>query len=207
MPEKLDKFISPYTVPPGGMYFYTIPETGSKFTSPTPTGLLDMIRAHYRANNLPVPENIDALIADHICKRVPKGFCEGEPESKFLSVGDIREGTRLLIQKARLGSPGFLVTQAEAERRAAICSACPLNLHGVCTSCTSGLKNLARMLIANKTTSRDDLLDTCAECGCMLKAKVHVSIEGLAVTQKHAYPSNCWLHGTICDTSKKEEGA
>lgn len=211
------RFISPMTVPPGGKYFFEVaalrdygialPDgVTAKFEFPSMDGLLHQVKKYLRSNNIPVPENLTLLVTDYICRSVPLGFCYGESELgrvRFISSSQIAEGTKLIWQKARMPKGEFYVTQEEAERRAKICADCPMNLHGICTSCTSSLSDTLSRLIANRSTPYDDFLDTCALCACGLRAKVHVSLKALAQTQKWAYAKanpKCWMANTECDS-------
>ena len=182
--------------PPGGLYFYEVPETGAYFERPVFDQLVFLIRDHYTANSIAIPENLAALIENFMCLRMPASVCTGtmEPDAKVfraVTVPQIRDYTRLLFEKAT--NPGtFFVSPEEAERRAGICANCPLNAKAICTTC-NGLKKYAAKFLANRKTSWDTQLGVCALCGCMLQAKVHVSKEALALTQDHDYPPNCWL--------------
>ena len=201
-------FVSKMTVPPGGLYFYLVEQTGAKFSHPSMAGCMALVKAHMKANNIPVPPNLEEVIEDYICHNVPGGFCTGSsdrPRKRFLSFTQIREGTRIMWQKANLKSDEFFVPVEEADRRALVCANCPKHVHDVCTSCTSDFASFLRALLAGRRKSKyDELLDTCGVCGCLLKAKVHLSVKALAVTQKHEYPDNCWLRNTPCDANYKE---
>lgn len=212
------KFISDSTVPPGSKYFFQIsalrdygykglPETANaKFEHVQEATVKAMVKDYLRRNGLEVPENLGAMIRDYICRASPQGFCHGEsdlPTTKFISKSQIAEGTKLLFNKVRMSEEDFYVSQEEADRRARICADCPFNLRGICVSCTSTLGDLASRLISNRKSQFESHLDTCAHCGCALRAKVFISIKALAITQKHPYPTWCWMSGTACDSEVK----
>lgn len=213
------EFISPSTVPPGGTYNFEVSalrdygidipaDVTAKFSFPTEPGLLQQIKQYLRANQIEVPKNLIPIVRDYICRTVPEGFCQGDssmPRTKFLSKRTIEDGTRILFESHRMSPTEFYVPQAEAERRARICANCPMNLPGICPTCTSMLGNLMAKWLGGRSTPFDNFLSACGKCGCALKAKVHVSIKALALTQKHDYPSNCWMHGTECDSEKPAE--
>jgi len=86
------------------------------------------------------------------------------------------------------------VATGEAERRAAICKGCPLNvgLHG-CGSCRQSLDAI-RTTIMKLTTTQDENLKACGVCGCELKTAVHVPLEVLkkGQTDDLVFPDWCW---------------
>jgi len=179
------------------------------FQAPMYLGLVDQLRHWYAAKKIDWPGDaeIRARVEHYICQRVP-GFCEGGPDTPrvpFLSAASIRDATRLIFTRLYRGE-GMLVDQKEADRRAKICANCDRNAHGICTSCMGNeFQDIFRWLISrNRSTPYDSVLDTCTVCGCLLRAKPHVSIEELARLEPHAYPAHCWLAGTACDKPKKE---
>lgn len=179
-----------------------------RFQSSMMTDLMSQLLKWHRAKDVAWPgeSEMRARVEDYICQFTPKSFCKGGdgPKYSFLSVRSIREATRLLTSKLAQGE-NFLVSPEEAERRAKVCLNCPLNLKNICTSCAGSefASVLKKFIVKGAETRYDQQLDTCRECGCLLQAKVHVSIEALAKQEKHTYPSNCWLYGTAAH--KEEE--
>lgn len=197
------RFISHGTTPPVG-WIYSIVHDGTRyqFQSPMKHGLMRQLRDWYRSKELEWPgdEEMSARIEHHICQYCPKGFCSGGPDRPrvpYLSMSGIRDGTRLILNRL-FNRKDFMVPQEEAERRAVVCANCPNNLHGICTGCVGNefMDIFGWFLRQGRKTQLDSVLDTCSVCGCLLKAKVHVSNETLFELSKHHYPPNCWLHGT-----------
>jgi hypothetical protein len=196
--------------PPTGWIFEVEHEGQTHmFQSPMYLGLVDQLRHWYAAKQVDWPGDVEirARVEHYICQRVP-GFCEGGPDTPrfpFLSAASIRDATRLIFTRLYRGE-GMLVDQKEADRRARICANCPMNLHGICSSCAGNeFQDIFRwLLVRGKKTAFDSVLDTCGVCGCIAKAKLWVGIEELARLEPHEYPGNCWLSGTACDKSKKE---
>lgn len=196
-------------------YIYEIAHEGEVFSfqSFTRASMMQQLRGWYASKQVPWPgdSEIDARLENFICQFTPPGFCIGPgPKVPRLSVSKIRDTTRLIVARLIKGEK-VLVEPEEATRRAKICGNCPKNLHGICTSCMSSeFQDVMRHLLTrNRETKYDSILDTCSVCGCLLKAKVHISIDELAKTQKHTYPENCWMHGTAChvdeDGTNKDE--
>jgi len=206
------RFAHPSSAPPTGwVYEITLDGTKYMFQSPMRLGLMQQLRQWYENKGLEWPGDpeMKARVEDYICQLTPNSFCIGGPKNPripFLSTHAIRDATRLFLARAFKGK-GILVPPAEAERRAKICASCPSNLHGICTSCAGNeFQDIFRWFIQQgRTTSYDSVLDTCAVCGCLLKAKAHVSIAELATLEKHKYPENCWLHKTECHVDSDPE--
>lgn len=203
MTEERARFINGGSSPPVG-WVYEIKHDGQTyvFQSAMRLGLMQQLRDWHASKGLAWPGDAEmkARVEDYICQLSPKGFCKGGPDQPrvpFLSVNSIRDMTRLILNRTFRGD-AVLVPSEEAERRARICANCPQNLHGICTSCLGNeFQDVFRWLIARRReTKLDSVLDTCGVCGCLLRAKVHVSLDELAKMDKKTYPENCWLYNT-----------
>ena len=179
------KFVVQRSGPPGGMYFYELPETKVVFQHPSMRGLLAEVGAHYRENDIKCPENLEALVQDFMCRMLPVGFCTGDDEGRarrrVVTLGGIRDATF----KLAAGNPR--VEQGEAERRSIVCFRCPLNDRVACTSCT-GITAWARKLAGKSLGGLDSALGICQVDGIALSAKVHLS----EIPGDEAYPKTCW---------------
>lgn len=199
------------STPPTG-YVFEVEHEGEKFVfqASTKTDLLRQLRVWHSRKEVPWPgeSEMEARVEDFICRLTPPGFCVGgdRPKVPFLSVPAIRDASKLMLNRVIRGTK-TLVPPEEAERRARICANCPQNLHGICTSCAGNeFHDIFQWLIRRgRRTEFDQVLDTCYTCGCLLQAKVHVSLDELAKLEKHSYPENCWLHGTPCHVDPPEE--
>lgn len=183
------------TVPTGGAWFYTIPETGATLEDRMSLdGLVLKAQAHYEHNKLTPPPNLRDLIEDYICDRMPAGVCSGDPATvRRLGFFDVLRATELLFHRAVRGE-GILVEREESGRRASICASCPLNLQHMCTTC-NGLRETFQKLVARRSTAFDNRLGVCSACGCGLVAKVHVKKKFLPPMPADVIgtvPKNCW---------------
>jgi hypothetical protein len=139
---------------------------------------------------------LDALMQDQLCKTLPPGWClyddPARPRvSTSLSWDDVQKGIQVFGSWVKKGMK--TVSQNEADRRAAICSRCYLNV-GVqgCTACQAAVA----FITGRYKTKHDHALQTCAACRCFLRAKVHFSISILDRNHPGAqdlYPDFCWL--------------
>jgi len=172
------------TVPPGGAYFYTVPDTGVVFREYSYDLLLSKLADYYNENKLTPPDNMKAVVEDYMCRFMPETFChgddDGKPRKKVVTLSTIREETL----KIAAGNPRVL--PGEAKRRALICSECPRNDRQMCTSC-SGLQAWARKLAGKSIEGLDAVLGVCEIDATALSAKVH-----LQDIPDGDYPENCW---------------
>jgi len=177
-------FANERTVPPGGAYFYTVPETNAVFREYSFDRLMDTLGSYYAGNNITKPGNLTALVKDYMCRHFPVTFCigddEGKPRKKVVTLSTIREETL----KLAAGNPRVL--PGEARRRAITCSNCPRNDKQMCTSC-SGLQSWARKVVGGGIEGLDDALGVCEIDATALSTKVH-----LQDIPEGDYPENCW---------------
>ncbi len=170
--------------PPGGWYFYTVPETETTFREPTFERVMERIVSHLKVNKLPVPDDLAARVEDYICRHVPPGFCFGEstgPRARTVTLAQIRDKTAALV------AAGDKVTPGEARLRLGICGQCKSNDRRVCPSCV-GLIGWCQKLVG-RSCPGDEWLGVCAVDAVALTAKIHVA----QVPADEAYPANCWV--------------
>jgi|TARA_Y100000289_G_scaffold46842_1_gene47040 hypothetical protein len=180
------------TPPPGWNYF--IPETKVEVEADDYEELIDMIYYNYHINKIEPPMNLEELVHHDICIKSPTGICNKENRLAF-NITDLINGTIAFAIMMRKGKGAF-VDQKEAERRASICSKCPLNVQNpACYSCL-GFESVIKKVQKGRNTSKDSELKVCGVCKCFTKALVHVDIDIIKATTKakHAklYPSGCW---------------
>ncbi|HUU93622.1 MAG TPA: hypothetical protein VM238_20720 [Phycisphaerae bacterium] len=173
------------SVPPGGRYFFEVPETREYFASPSQGRLLQILEQHYGANKLPCPENLWELVVDFMCRRLPAGFCNGgDPEVKVLTLDAVRERTRAV----RRGRPQ--VDDGVAAKRAQICAACPHNDRTLCPTCV-GLVDWALQLVGRQRRAEHTWLGVCALDCSAIAAKVYV--DGVWCPPTETQPPECWM--------------
>lgn len=185
-------------LPPGGVIFYKVPETGVSFTGNSIDEVVAQVVNHLADNQKVPPENLPALIEDYVCQNVDSSFCLSDTGAapqriKSLTIWQVFEFTRLLFTKLVWNPSDFFVDPGTANKRAEICAGCPLNRAGICTAC-SGIKQRFASMMARRTTRNDSKLHVCTACGCWLPAKVHIANKYLdQVEQKHLeLPAHCW---------------
>lgn len=182
--------------PPDG-FRYTFPEDGYVSHAWTHDAWLLDAGNHAHANNLPGPSADD--MEEQLCKILPAGWCKYDnPNRRYINLSmsydDIATGLTTFGRWAQEGRPR--VDQAEAERRALVCSRCYLNLpvHG-CAACHAAVE----LAIGKVATKYDHFLRACGVCKCLLRAKVHFPISLLdseTASGQELYPEHCWLkHG------------
>lgn len=178
---------------------YLHQETGHWSESPVYDELVRKYLKHRKGNNLPIPDDYEAVIQDQMCQTLPPEWCERLGGQSWVStrfgLDDFVNGMKAF---GRLMLGGFdFVSRTEADRRARICANCyyNVNLPG-CTGCQK-LASFITGDVANKTTAYDDKLKACAVCKCSVKAMVWFPMDALESTdtpEKQAlFPSEfCW---------------
>jgi len=188
-------------VPPDD-FRYTDPDTGWTITAKTHMDWVDNAKIHRRANNLTVPPDMVGRMEDQLCGLIPPQWCEREAgdvttwvDTRF-SWDDVKAGMAVFGHWASLGMP--LVSQVEADRRAAVCVSCPLNVNiAGCAACLK-MASLITGAVAQKKGTYDDRLRACAVCHCALKAKTWFPMDILEsrdgeADRQRLYPDFCWL--------------
>jgi len=182
--------------PPDG-YRYVDPVSGFVAHAWNYADWINEEKAHLRANNREIPATLEADMQHQLCLTLRPGFClYDDPNRPRPSVGlswnDVSSGLKTFARWIAKGCK--YVSQAEADRRAEICSRCYLNV-GVsgCSGCGQAVKEV----IADKKSKYDAVLKSCAVCKCFLQAKVHFPIETLDTDNEkmqEMYPGFCWLN-------------
>lgn len=171
--------------PPDGFRFTH--QTGYVSRALDPYSWMEDIKRHYRDNHIPIPDNLQEIAEDQLCRTLPPGRChfsDGSSPTDYIDVRvtltDVLNGTKVFAAAVAQGFP--LVEQSVAEERGAICAACPANV-GIqgCRSCVGFAEKIAEVIGARKTRS-DQFLEqrSCAWCKCSTKAQIWVPMDVLA---------------------------
>lgn len=133
------------------------------------------------ANGLACGVNFVQEIEQLLCRDYPNecyNFNAELPKPRSLSITDVLHGTKVMIAHKLAGSP--MVSPEEAAARAAICASnhCLQNVSYAkkCAACID-VEKLVTSIVGNASTPHDSKLNSCAVCGCALKAAVHVPLE------------------------------
>ncbi len=182
--------------PPGG-WRYEQPETHHYMRGITWQALAKKVAQHRANNHLPAG-NPTEDIEQQMCERMNDADrVRNCNPGKRLPTSVRWENVERFLKTmgAFFVGGGQCVEQSEAERRAAICAACPLNVGmrgcGICRATVEGF----RASILRRVTSQDAALLNCGVCGCENKTQVHIPIEALrAGTGDLDYSVNtsCW---------------
>lgn len=208
MTEQYQHFISHAIIPPGE-YRFTVPETGFKIEKVKNRGeWIKAIKDHYHDNDIPMPDNIEQIAEDQLCRQMPPGHCvygDGQPakgRTPVLAADAIIQGLRSLKAtiESKISGKEVFVAQEEAERRADICVRCYNNMTtAFCAGCHAmfEISNLVANVRGSRTTKHDANLLTCGSCGCRTQAIVHIDKEILLSGEKpettNERPDWCWL--------------
>lgn len=197
------KLRSKNALPYGGSYELNLPEKGMVGLGTNFTMLMDKIVAWRKANGWPVGLGLEQEVEVEVCRKYSAECDETSdlvpPRQRTWS--DVILGTRSLLSHKLAGSP--LVSQAEANRRAAICVKCPNNIFyaSPCGGRCAEIKDLVEVLVGGSGTPFDGALKACAICSCELIAAVWMSLnfqtEGLTPLQVSQFEQasrdyGCW---------------
>jgi len=187
--------------PPGGWKYFQS-ETMVWLDAPSFQELIEKVKRHRKANNLPIGTFFNQEIESQICERAPAGVCSRDGHT--VSNGSVRvdfdtvmNGTRTLLSWFVRGKEK--VGLDESERRAVICSTCQFNqpVEGCAACAMNKLHKLAELIVGSDKFNGDHYLKACQKCGCDLKSKARLPLELL---QKHtspevmdSLPDYCWL--------------
>lgn len=167
-------------VPFGGLYQLNLPDKGMVGRGTALGMLLDNIKAYRRANGIPIGLDFENEVEAEVCKFYPQECFDCSPlvpnTAIRLSIDDVVAGTKTMLRFKLAGSP--LVDQAEADRRAAICSKCAYNgqITTPCSGCDA-IKKAVISLIGDVKTAYDDRLQSCMICHCFNAAAVWLPLE------------------------------
>jgi hypothetical protein len=104
------KFARRNVSPPGGLYFYVVPETDFRIEWPTFDGLELKVREHMYNNDIRVPAGLSAIIEDYMCRHLPESVCVGISDGEFkrvkqLTLWVVRDNTQRLLKHDKPYAP------------------------------------------------------------------------------------------------------
>ena len=187
--------------PPGNWQFVQ-QESKYHMAAVTFDSLLGKVLAHRKNMNYPlVSEGYNTLsdeVQDYICWSLNPVDQVANCQMGFTTVTSVNwqvVAKFLRTMGSWFMSHGFSpAPQEEADRRALICSTCPLNvgLSG-CGPCALTLQGI-RAALLKRSTPYDAQLSACGICGCDNALSVHVPLEALKAgdTSAGIYPEWCW---------------
>lgn len=156
--------------------------------------LIEAVHKHLKANDIPLPVDLERSMNEHACAQFPENCQELDPDAeRKVSLWMLaKKFFTAVISAATTG----LVSQEEAELRASICAVCPHNKPqelNFCSGChTAKFVRDAAEALSTRHTSYDNRLDTCELCSCSLKLKVFVPKEGMEDKNIQWHP-DCWM--------------
>jgi len=209
--------------PPGGFAYY---HSETKWSAPANVSFESVVQAiiaHRKANpylmqqhGWPIdPESVRNQLDDSNARRCAMlgytdYYYEGPgdpapnptvPQPQTNLAGKLAAGAETLVEW--LGEGGVPVEKSLAEKRAAVCAACPHNnMEDFSRWFTNPVSQAIRFQIQRKQdmkleTASDEKLGTCAICSCPLKLKawtpLHNINNNMPADIKAALPAHCWI--------------
>lgn len=199
---------------PGRGWFAKQPETGTVIHGSTLRNLIKAVQLYRDANNLPVEANIRRQVevqvcstmtredAGHYCTYLEDDDTKNPPRlrSHRSTITDLENFGKAVkaVLETKATSTDLHVTQQEADRRGAVCAACPKNIPiANCWGCGT-LGALYRSIVGRKASANDYRLHSCDVCGCDNKTQVHFTGDVLRLAAEKQgfmgaeFPEWCW---------------
>lgn len=142
-----------------------------------------------------------------VCLEADPGACYGDigesKRVKRLSWDQVRGGINAMlsvVKSALTRGEVVYASQAEADRRAAIClrNECKRHVEVSCLGC-QGVIALAHLFLLGREVKGQARLALCSVCGCHLPSKCFASNDVLRRLEDgtNEYPDSCWMHEVI----------
>lgn len=208
--------LKPSNVTPPDGFSYRVPQDGTFIRANTREVWLARIRQHYTDNGYEIPANLEEIVEDALCRRLSGEWCVGGTPHSFITtrftIDDFLRGTKVVGSFAL--SDATVVAPEEAERRALICSRCPLNVPVPgCTSCLK-MADVVATAKGARGTKYDHLLQACGICHCSNEAQVWYPAESLRASvtpemiPKYAeidQVNECWKYQAVIAAQSEEQ--
>lgn len=188
-------------VPPGGFhYIEQINGRELKLESTSVESVQELLLRYRLNNGLPVG-NPQQDVVDYICNNWPH-FCTDATEPYLTPANPMPREAHLsrrvsdwTVKLWELGAKNEISAQ-EADRRASICAACPLNADyhgGACGPCVESLERLGFIWLRSRATRFDDKLGGCRACGQFNKLGVQAGkLPDMSDEDRAALDPKCW---------------
>lgn len=166
------------------------PDTGYIYKANNEKELLERIVNYRKQNELSEIEFLPVVVENCLCRRrVNLGACEAREPLKR-SIQQYFKGGIALLKSMVYKS---YTSQREADRRAKICTLCPLNIFPDKGPFLKWADETAELMVGSRKSMHHSELGNCAACGCNLRAKVF--FDGtIELTDKEfkEMPEQCW---------------
>ena len=192
------KKLTPTSVVPSGGYTYTQEETLHTIRADSFTQLVSEVIGHRKANNLPIPFNIEDIVEDDLCRNRSELCTDSEAHLKQNPNTPLTLNSAVRLTRTLFAAGTGRVSQEVAKERAATCITCEDNVQPKgCTGCNSGLMQKAiNFIVGAKKTPHDGQLKSCKHCGCFNAAQVWIPLDALQKTitesENENLPEHCW---------------
>jgi hypothetical protein len=175
-------------------YLFVDPDTKFKFQATTLKGICSHIRTYREQNDLEPLEYLEDVVVHYNCMLPTNtGVCEPSAEPLKRNVIQYIKGGVSLLKNLLYHR---MVSQEEADKRAAICKNCPHNVFPDRNKFIEWSDSIAEAATGGKKTADHDALGNCNICSCCLKAKVWSPPPfELSKKEDNKLPSFCWQKG------------
>lgn len=183
------------SVPPDG-YFYTTPKGRFVETFASFDALMGLAREALEAEGSPVPADLRAVLEDHMCRSLPKGFCDGDPKIVRPTYLSILNATDYIAKTASDAGGYGRQKMQDIERRGELCSTCPMHHLQMCVTC-NGLMSAFDKYKIGRRTPYDRSLRVCRATLGLLPILIHADAKYIKPLQE--LPDHCWIKKETSD--------
>jgi hypothetical protein len=201
-------------VGPNGMWSVHRPDLGMVGDGYIFEVLARNVKDYRRANGIPIGLEFEDELEQVLCAQHPELAITDDPRGPVdirpLRMNDVLLGTKVMVRF--LASGMKVVSQQEANRRAAICNNCTLNIP-FAKACGGGLcgelLEIVNRVVGNNKTGYDGNLHSCAICKCLLQAAIWIPLQTqvppLSDFQKAQFENvpTCWKKQSLLDLQPK----
>ena len=193
--------------PPGGWKFKD--STGFWVEGRTLDNLVTNVILHRKRNDAESsqdPAVVEEEVTEQICATLDESWCKDivvqyQDQTKVLKLDKITSIARAAI--ALMKDTEF-VDNKELARRQSICKKCFLNKPAQGCACAVVYKLVDSAVPENR---RDEDLQMCGACGCMINAKIQLKPDAIKAANQgktYKYPDFCWQNEQPKKQEKKE---
>lgn len=185
-------------VPPGGWKFKD-PDSGFWLEGRSIEQLVSNVILSRKKNGYTGSFDIEETeqeVLKQICSIIGEPHCKSDEEIVIYEdktgIFKLDKITSIASAALEMAKGESLVDAKELARRQAICNKCFLNRPARGCACATVYKMINAAIPDNR---RDENLEMCGACGCMINAKIQLPMSAVNAANKgsnNKYPSYCW---------------
>ena len=199
MPKSLQRFRTPYAVPPGRRWFYQVP--GGKFVESvfSKDDCVLRIRNAYAEIGKEPEGDVEALLEDFMCQSLPEGFCTGKPTISNPTFFTVKNATHAMVASALKEHKAGPQLMQIIDARAAACKKCKQHDLHMCITCNGLLDEFRTFRNAGRRTPHDRNIRVCRVSGGILPVVIQLDASKVKPLDGFEFPDGCWVKEELRD--------